>query len=354
MPAYGAEWRTDSLFCLVFVLIGLTFSAREVEGKYLFRRRDHNSNQSSSNEAAPEIECRVFKETILHSNQFGSWDEENFACYPIVNGIESDQDYKISLPTTIKDAYRKDIEAGDFFITFRNAKLEGDEVIGDPNDYLIEAHNSTHTSKNRFLQQVGTRSILVLRVSVRDSEPAFTGGQFHDRIFGYDSLSVQSQYSKCSAGKLNFEPARIGNGILEVRLPDRVIKDFSSPTALSNAAQLAAAELLNLSGDQHISSLADHVMICLPPGIEDDKWVAAAAMNHWRSVYNNRFCGIISVTMHELGHNLGLNHANENGDYLDYTSYMSAGHYEEGYPRKCFNGQNHHHLGKRYILCSPV
>ena len=111
------------IFFVVFVLIGLTFSAREVEGKYLFRRRDHNSNQSSSNEAAPEIECRVFKETILHSNQFGSWDEENFACYPIVNGIESDQDYKISLPTTIKDAYRKDIEAGDFFITLKDCLI---------------------------------------------------------------------------------------------------------------------------------------------------------------------------------------------------------------------------------------
>jgi hypothetical protein len=46
-----------------------------------------------------------------------------------------------------------------------------------------------------------------------------------------------------------------------------------------------------------------------------------------------------------LRHNLGLSHANENGNYLDYTSYMSAGHYTEKYPRKCFNGGNHYRLG---------
>lgn len=44
-------------------------------------------------------------------------------------------------------------------------------------------------------------------------------------------------------------------------------------------------------------------------------------------------------------HNLGLLHANENGNYLDYTSYMSAGSTVERYPQKCFNGQNHWHFG---------
>jgi hypothetical protein len=114
-------------------------------------------------------------------------------------------------------------------------------------------------------------------------------------------LTVQSQYNKCSAGKLIFEPAPVGDGVIDVHLPGSVIADFVSTAALSNAAQLAAAELLNLPPDQHISSLSDHVMICLPPGTDGNNWVAAAAMNHWRSVYNNKFCGVISASMHELG-----------------------------------------------------
>jgi hypothetical protein len=40
-----------------------------------------------------------------------------------------------------------------------------------------------------------------------------------------------------------------------------------------------------------------------------------------------------------------LAHANQNGTYLDYTGFMSAGHLKERYPEKCFNGQNNFHFG---------
>lgn len=38
-------------------------------------------------------------------------------------------------------------------------------------------------------------------------------------------------------------------------------------------------------------------------------------------------------------------HANHQGSYRDYTSYMSAGLNQLKYPQKCFNGQNHARLG---------
>jgi hypothetical protein len=47
----------------------------------------------------------------------------------------------------------------------------------------------------------------------------------------------------------------------------------------------------------------------------------------------------IAATMHEIGHTMGLTHANENGaPYADSTGYMSAGHKDADWPRKCFNG----------------
>jgi hypothetical protein len=43
--------------------------------------------------------------------------------------------------------------------------------------------------------------------------------------------------------------------------------------------------------------------------------------------------------MHEIGHTIGLNHANENGEpYADLTGYMAAGYKDFKWPRKCFNG----------------
>jgi hypothetical protein len=43
--------------------------------------------------------------------------------------------------------------------------------------------------------------------------------------------------------------------------------------------------------------------------------------------------------MHEIGHTMGLTHANENGQpYADSTGYMAAGYKNTDWPRKCFNG----------------
>jgi hypothetical protein len=284
---------------MMALFFGLGVCAGQVEALNLFDTQNHDVSHRSSDEIPSALLCRIYKETTIHSNQLGMWDEEYFSCSPVVNDVESDDSFKISLPPRIKDTHLKDIEAGEFFVSLRRGKIEDDSVIGFSDDDIVMA-NITQPKK-RKLQQVGRRTILVLRVSVRDSEPEFTGEEFRERIFGYDSLTVQSQYNKCSAGKLIFEPAPVGDGVIDVHLPGSVIADFVSTAALSNAAQLAAAELLNLPPDQHISSLSDHVMICLPPGTDGNNWVAAAAMNHWRSVYNNKFCGVISASMHELG-----------------------------------------------------
>jgi hypothetical protein len=50
--------------------------------------------------------------------------------------------------------------------------------------------------------------------------------------------------------------------------------------------------------------------------------------------------------MHEIGHNLGLFHANENGsEYTDVTGVMGAAPDVTDYPQRCFNAQNFWHLG---------
>jgi len=50
--------------------------------------------------------------------------------------------------------------------------------------------------------------------------------------------------------------------------------------------------------------------------------------------------------MHELGHNLGLEHASDDGvEYGDQSSYMGYSYGEQYGPRMCFNGPENHLLG---------
>ena len=97
----------------------------------------------------------------------------------------------------------------------------------------------------------------------------------------------------------------------------------------------------------------DHVMYCLPegttPGADGSgskNWVAYAFLNARRSVYTDRWCGVLSATMHEIGHNLGLHHASEYGwEYEDTTGNMGGAILSRFAPRKCYIAQKNWHLG---------
>jgi hypothetical protein len=246
--------------------------------------------------------CRIYRESIIHSMESNVWDEEQLLCSPILGDFETDAAFKISLPTKMQQQYSTSIKDGTFLLRVPKGKIERDSVVGFRESELEGISGGNHRFlKERELANVveGTRTILVLRVSVQDAAPGFTADEFWERIFGYTGLTVQSQYEQCSAGKLSFRPAPIGNnGILDIPI-ESVISDMTSRTELSNMAIEKAAGILDLPADQHISSLVNHIMVCLPPGT--GSWVASATTNHWRSVYNDKFCGILSATMHEIG-----------------------------------------------------
>jgi hypothetical protein len=101
---------------------------------------------------------------------------------------------------------------------------------------------------------------------------------------------------------------------------------------------------------------SDLLLMIMPPGTGD--WAAFSGVGHPRSVYNDLWGGYSSSLLHEVGHGLGLGHANEDGsDYTDYTSYMSAGHKQTNWPAKSFNAQNHWDLGwyeDRSVSVDPI
>jgi hypothetical protein len=90
-----------------------------------------------------------------------------------------------------------------------------------------------------------------------------------------------------------------------------------STCTIVSAAEDAGLDLMSAeSAVARLRDFADLTMIVLPPGIlyrglQD--WTGYGTVNGMTSVYNNRWGGSLSTTAHEVGHNLGLRHANERG-----------------------------------------
>jgi hypothetical protein len=126
-----------------------------------------------------------------------------------------------------------------------------------------------------------------------------------EKTFALRDLTMRSQYLACSHGKLTFNPAPdslapgMKGGVLEVDLDLNVAG--MTRQQLTNAA-IAATQL---ALDKDIGDVVDNVIICHPPG-STGSWVAYAFPNNAISVYNDLWCGYLSSTMHEVGHNLGF------------------------------------------------
>jgi hypothetical protein len=170
--------------------------------------------------------------------------------------------------------------------------------------------------------------VLFLIITTNDSTPSLSADEFHKLIFE-DEVSLHKQYAACSFGKLNLVPSEYG--ILDLYL--NTSAEGATPISLVSMANEALRERLGIAKTSDASDLL-------------------------RSVYNDLWGGYTSSLLHEVGHGLGLAHANENGsDYSDYTSYMSAGHKKTNWPAKSFNAKNHWDLGwyeDRSVSVDPI
>ncbi|KAI2504196.1 Gametolysin peptidase M11 [Fragilaria crotonensis] len=179
-----------------------------------------------------------------------------------------------------------------------------------------------------------------------DASTTASETQLADDVFGAagDALNLKSQFNQCSYGQLQFEPttsnALVGtDGVYTVSLPSTIITGAADNPIAWAAVDKATAELGTLT------SFADHVMVCMPPGTSGG-WIAYAYINHWLSVYNNAWCGYPSGLLHELGHNLNLAHSSEGStEYGDQSGLMGYSYGNDDGPIMCFNGPKTWQLG---------
>ena len=196
--------------------------------------------------------------------------------------------------------------------------------------------NKGRKTQIRHLATIGSKTVLLVRVLASNAMTGFSNAQLSDGAFGTngDPINLKTQYESCSYGQLQMGPAvdrashvddgnintNIVNGATTVTIAATV--GIQSQNTMTN--QVTAALIIQfsvLSPDE----LADHVMYCLPPNSFDG--IAYAYIYNWLSVYKDEWCTYVSAQMHELGHNLGLAHSNEdNEEYADQSGLVRSYH----------------------------
>ena len=193
---------------------------------------------------------------------------------------------------------------------------------------------SNDSNENRTVK--GNKKVLALWVKAADAETPLpmddgTSNSLASKLFGVsgDAINFKSQFSACSAGQLQFQPANgpsrkgpsVSNGVYSIEI-DSSVKGANRHDIVAEIEEVATSKLGNLSAQY------DHVIFCLPSGTKTNSgqndWAAYGYVNHWKTVYNGLACKYMSAPMHEIGHNLNLGHSNlADGRYLDKSCMVS-------------------------------
>jgi Gametolysin peptidase M11 len=333
---------------LLLVLNGLLLHAAYVAGQTTGSIAGTTTNlrgggvnrRSLYSDTDDSILCRVTMfHTMYVTEDNNTSTKEQPTCIPIVDERETELDFPIDLPLDLLEQYKADIEQGKLMVSISPAQLVDEKlVIGDKPLFTVVTDPRLRHLQERHLQVNTTMTVAVIRISTTDSSPKDSATTLQSTLFG-SSFNFPSQYEACSFGKLKWKLADAG--VLDITLPNSVT-EFATSTDLVTAAQQFLKAQMQIS---EVSSLADKIVMCLPPGTGD--WAASAGVGHWRAQFNSDWCTSLSGTMHELGHTLGLLHSNaaDGTLYADRSGYMGSGYTNATWPRKCFNGYNSWVLG---------
>lgn len=323
-----------SLFLLAFVL------------KIIFVSSDPSlSGGVRNNEVgvSPPLKCAV----IVVSTEFavGVDDPEvNFLCSEVTGNRISELAYNIELPAPFLDKYGGKLLRGD-----REILIHGGFIEEDKNEVFIPDENSVQLVRgSRVVPDLSgyvSRDVLVVRVTTDDSIPTYTADELSTNFFADDRLTLRSQFAACSFGKLTFEkardslaPGKIVEGVMDIHL--NVNASTSTRLELTNMAIAETQQIL----ESNVTDVVNHVVICHPQG-SLEPWLAYAYVHQPITVFNGKWCGYISANMHEIGHNLGFTHSNQDGIYDDKTGYMGWSYEVAGWPSLCFNAEKNWRTG---------
>jgi hypothetical protein len=278
-----------STFCFVWITLQLL----EATGQLDTKLRGTKTRQEPLQ--APLL-CRIIAVDVTYNKDNIFAQERNilgYECCPFEEGIESDKCYEIGITDALAEQHAKDLTHGNLVVSIQGGQVvEG--YVTFPENAVMEVSSAPQSaySPPRRLITTGTKTLLVVRVSSNDSEVGFSTAELKDLTFNDSDVSTKSQMNNCSFGQLLLEPAY--GGILDVDINMNTTGNVRSLVVA--AATEAARQKL---GIERLYQAADLILLCIPPGTGG--WAAVAGTNHWLSVYNDKICGYLSVTMHEIG-----------------------------------------------------
>lgn len=221
----------------------------------------------------------------------------------------------------------------------------GPDVFASP--FHIRGGGENDGDDRRGLQAVGPRSTLVIRATIG----GIGESQLADAIFG-QGWTLRTAIHTCSFGQLDLIPATWGgqngnlirNGVLSVNIGSSL--PSTDRRQVFEKLWFGAEALLGLGANGNwIEKNFNHLIFSIPGGTEGG-WVAEGWINHWGSLYNDNWVLSPTALMHEIGHNLNLDHSGEGtNEYDDGTGVMGASSGSQGGPQMCYNSAKSYQLG---------
>jgi hypothetical protein len=168
------------------------------------------------------------------------------------------------------------------------------KIVGDPSNILW----------NRNLQTTVVKKVLVIRVvDCRCDKPLLVKQNWKTK-----SLVLMATYSTSNPYTISAPTDSCSLNLNRTTSSDLMactLSAFRIPYAIGAAdgtiRDAAIAQASTDFGNVALYTIADYVMVCLPPGTSGGGWLAYAYLNYWLSVYNDYWCKSPSVQMHEMG-----------------------------------------------------
>ncbi|CAJ1931135.1 unnamed protein product [Cylindrotheca closterium] len=248
----------------------------------------------------------------------------------------------------VNDAYDGKLCSGTIEMLATNAVINSSEltltITADSEITFPPVQN-----RRKLKSSTGIQKALVVRVTTSDGKaPEPSAAQMSDKVFGTsgDIVNAKSVFEGCSHGKMKVVPAT-GDGVI-----NGVIEITSSAVSIPKGDHAIYNDVLEKL-ETHFSvtdlaSIFEFVLIGIPDGTMKGAWAYAQTPY---SIYGDPNILYPTMTVHEMGHNLNLHHANEgtskegvNGDHQGMMGYVID--HDEGLAAKlCYNPAKNYYIG---------
>jgi surface antigen len=173
--------------------------------------------------------------------------------------------------------------------------------------YFVEGRHD----RSRRLQVLGTKSMLTVLVTAPNSSQSVSVADMQKSAFGTggQAVNMASQFTACSAGKLNFTQAalpssnpnsgQISNGVIQIALNASVVGKniFSLENQMTTLVQTKL-------GVSNLKTTFNNVIWCVPEGTTFGEggsgWIAYAYTPGQFSYYSNSKCPFFLLTQSSM------------------------------------------------------